>query len=354
MKIFVAGDKHISGGVEYLSRGFEVLGHTVKKFYLTPPSFQRIWALRLEKMPGPAHFIGNHFKEEFAKKFGEEVKKAILEFSPDFIFVIRSDRLLPATFAEIKAAIKNVPLAVWITDDPAHPYESWAFLSYKFFDFLFCPEPNWVAYTNLDGKKIYELPFGYDDSVFKPVVLEPDEKKQYAADISFVGSFSAPPDPAGMIRAEILGWLAEYGFNMAIYGAGIGWYAKRNPALQKYVRRKEEIGWKEVNKIFNASKIVLNVHHPQLKVGASAQTFMTAGAGAFQIVTYRPDTERFFPGNIIESFRTKDELLGKINFYLNNADERKKKAEAALKIATANHTCVNRASTILKTVFGSA
>ncbi|MDD2805776.1 MAG: glycosyltransferase [Elusimicrobiales bacterium] len=58
--------------------------------------------------------------------------------------------------------------------------------------------------------------------------------------------------------------------------------------------------------------------------------------GAFCLTEFSPGLEMVFPAGLMDSFKTREELLEKVKFYLANADKRETLAAAAHKYALAN------------------
>ncbi len=80
----------------------------------------------------------------------------------------------------------------------------------------------------------------------------------------------------------------------------------------------------EVSKIYNKSRINLNITLHSIETGACQRVFDVMGAGGFLISNYQKElTELFEEDNEIVLFRNEKELLEKINYYLNHEDERK-------------------------------
>jgi spore maturation protein CgeB len=94
--------------------------------------------------------------------------------------------------------------------------------------------------------------------------------------------------------------------------------------------------------------VVINIHHPQFRLGTSLRTFAIAAGGAFQLVDMRPGVERFFvPGEEIATYSTAEELREKALFYLANETARARIARAGRERVCREHTYTNRLAEML-------
>ncbi len=85
----------------------------------------------------------------------------------------------------------------------------------------------------------------------------------------------------------------------------------------------------EVSKIYNKSKINLNITLHCIETGACQRVFDVMAAGGFMISNYQPELAKLFvEDEEIVLFRTKEELMEKVSFYLNHEDQRKAIASA--------------------------
>ncbi|MCS6893794.1 MAG: glycosyltransferase, partial [Deltaproteobacteria bacterium] len=112
----------------------------------------------------------------------------------------------------------------------------------------------------------------------------------------------------------------------------------------------------EYVKIFNASKININLHSSSEKdfiepFGdfVNPRTFELAACRAFQLTDKRALLAELF-GDAIVTFESFSELKDLIDYYLKNDFERKVKAEQAYKIATSRHTYLHRAIDMMRKI----
>lgn len=186
------------------------------------------------------------------------------------------------------------------------------------------------------AKRVLVLPISsIDPNLHNKVSLTVKEKKEYGCDVSFVGMLYNE-------RQEILKLLLD--FNIAIWGQlPVGTKLKKELTP---VYRGQAYGEKMV-KIFNASKISLNIHATHMKYGGNMRTFEICGAGTLQLID-NLEPEWFRDKKEIVVFKDARDLRKKISYYLSHESERKKIAEAGYKRAHKDHTYDKRLEQLLK------
>jgi spore maturation protein CgeB len=105
---------------------------------------------------------------------------------------------------------------------------------------------------------------------------------------------------------------------------------------------------------FRGAKIVLNnLHYSEIE-GLNCRCFEAAGSGAFQLLDWRPTLPQLFrEGREVVSFRSPDEMVEKVRYWLPREDERREIGDAARQRALADHTFEHRLSRLLKILQGS-
>lgn len=168
------------------------------------------------------------------------------------------------------------------------------------------------------------LPFAWDPEVFpsRPINLEPEH------DVVFIGNWCPK-------REEWLEPVAEH-FDLRIWGA---WWDRSSwgSALRDSWREKQIHG-KEASKVVANTKICLNVMRDHnLPDGTNMRTFEVPGAGGFLLSTWSEGADAIFPeGEAGAYFRSVDEMLDQIRYYLDRGQERQEIAQRAHAIAKKN------------------
>lgn len=108
----------------------------------------------------------------------------------------------------------------------------------------------------------------------------------------------------------------------------------------------------EMPKVFFSSKINLNITLRNIQHGIPQRIFDVLASGGFLITNNQPDLHtHFIDGKDLVVYYDKDDLLSKIEYYLNHEDERKQIAANGQKKVLRQHTYEQRILQILSTVF---
>lgn len=227
----------------------------------------------------------------------------------------------------------NLPYQiVWPTDAPLIYYASDTHLGkdYRFKtaqekgDYVFfAQKPAVEEYKPSKKNKVVEwLPHGVEPRAFPST---PKAMPKY--DVSFVGHLVSEE------RIEFLDRIFKEFPNF--------WFGKR---LSRYV--KDEGQMDDCADIFRKSKIVLN---PPTKDDVNMRHFEACAAGAFQLTKWCPGLEDLFEdGKHLVMYKTVDEAIKKIRYYLENDKERQAIADAGYSHVIANHTYKHRLDVMLK------
>jgi spore maturation protein CgeB len=146
----------------------------------------------------------------------------------------------------------------------------------------------------------------------------------------FVGTYTQK-------RSRLIKALEKAGIKVEVYGPY--WrYFKRSSNVHDGVYGPEMV------KVFNAAKIVLNIHvEDDLPYKVNMRTFEATGSGAFLLTDNAEDLGSFFKiGKEIVIFNDMRELLSLTNYYLDNERERDYIANAGYVKCQANHTYEKR------------
>lgn len=279
--------------------------------------------------------------------YNKKLLQEVAAIQPDVLLVLKGDILFPETLKKIRDN-SDVFLILWCFDS-ALRFDN-VLKGGKYYHLVYSYEP-----TDIQDLLKYNI-----HANFLPMAYDPDyyfklEDKNSCIDISFVGNLNNYPE-----RKRILGNIIskKRDVKLNIYGTSWTWY---NPfLLYEYKINRKELGKhihnydippKKVNNIYNSSRICLNIHHPQSKQGMNPRTFEILGAGGFQLVDYKKKIEEFFTiGQEIVCYENENDLLNKIEYYLENDSERKRIAQRGHDLVKKKHTYKHRAETILNDI----
>jgi spore maturation protein CgeB len=278
-----------------------------------------------------------------AAQFNDRLKSKVADWKPDVLISLLcwGDPLEPGLLNDLTGVYK----VGWLMDDPfllsghlARIVES--------FDAIYAVDGSWVAPVRLlTGRPVEMLACGACIKSNHPV---PKNRvpARFNCDTVFVGT-SYQGQSAGFVRRKLLRAIAD--LNLSIYGDA-GWKSsdgEGDPLPECW--RAGKLDSAETNLVYNAAAVVLNIHHPQWRVGTSLRTFAVCASGAFQLVDWRPELERFFDLETeIVTYSCQEELREKLIYYRANDSLRLRIARAGLNRVRAEHTYADRLRHILE------
>jgi GT2 family glycosyltransferase/spore maturation protein CgeB len=188
-------------------------------------------------------------------------------------------------------------------------------------------------YTRRGYHHVIFSQWGSNPHVYRPLELE----KKY--DVTFVGQAYAG-------RPELINFLRARGVNVRVWGMGWEHVKELRPIAGGFLPTFKVV------ELFSQSKIVLGMAwtsrgmQPQIK----GRTFEYAASRAFQLTNYDARLKEYFEeGKEIVFYKHPEELLEKINYYLEHAEEREQIARNAYERALRDHTWTQR----FQHIFGS-
>lgn len=203
-------------------------------------------------------------------------------------------------------------------------------LKNNYFDIIFVNDAgharNW---KKMGANKVIVLPISaYNPKIHKKYSLSAKEKQSYVSDICFVGSLTDN-------RQRILSKLINY--KLKIWGNFPPGVELCRELIPYY--KGNAMGVK-MAKIYNSSKIALNIHE-DMKYGGNLRTFEIPACGTLQIID-NFNSKWYINNKEIVQFKNVKDLKFKIDHYLKNTDERKSIAHKGYVKTINNHSFVDR------------
>lgn len=277
------------------------------------------------------------------------LKKVIGEFNPKFILVVKGNGIPPEMIMDIRKKFK-IPLANYWIDDPL-----WIKISSRIsslYDYFFTNDPQCVEVHQKAGcLNVKFLTFGCDPDIHRTVNLKEDEKREFGSEICFAGTIVPQ-------REKMLGVLGD--FDLKIWWSSVTQYtgedlkikkrkiSSSSPLFSKFTGK--DVWGDEMAKVFNASKICLNIHS-QGGDGTNMRTFEVTGCGGFLLCEFREVLQDLFKiGEEIVCFKNADELKELVKYYLSHPEEREKIAHKGQERAYKEHTYKNRMNEMLSSM----
>lgn len=110
--------------------------------------------------------------------------------------------------------------------------------------------------------------------------------------------------------------------------------------------------YKDMPVVFNRSKINLNISLKSILTGIPLRCIDVMGSGGFLLTNYQADMFRHFEaGKHFDYYTDENDMLRKIEYYLNHEDERMSMAEAGKKMVEMNHNLEDYLADMLSFIF---
>ena len=316
----------------YTHRALQKIGHTVDWLDFSPlhKSVQFFDGLTRDD---------NHrmaLQGQYTHLMAQAVLARAQAFQPQIVLFMAQSPGTPDVVEELRKA--GVVTAFWFVEDGAlFPYGLRMAPHYDVFFHI--QDDEFAQQLHAAGaRNIHYLPLAADPEIHRPLELNDEEQAEFGSDLSHVGA--GYPN-----RRKFFPSLLDFDFKLW----GNNW--EQPGALARIVQRSgERISTDDSVKIFNATKINLNLHSAMHVDGVNPdgdfvnpRTFELAACGAFQLVDERRLLNRIFQvGKEIITFSDLKDCREKINYYLAHPEEAKAIAMAARQVVLSQHTYVHR------------
>lgn len=262
---------------------------------------------------------------------------------PDFVFVYRGTHILPIC---VKLLKKNGVIVMGYNNDNPFgnslPPFMWRHFisSCKVYDILFIyRDINRDKYEQLGAKNITLLrPYFINDRNYS--ILNQKQNK-YTSDVTFIGHYEDDG------RDELLKSIFDKGVNLKVYGSF--WSKSKH-----YNYFKERLGdipivVKDYNIVLNSTKIALSFLSKLNNDVYTRRCFEIPATKTFMLCEYTKEMNDLFKEGVdAEYFRSEEELLNKIKYYLNNPKRREEIANSGYeRVIKDRHEVSDRANEII-------
>jgi len=289
------------------------------------------------------------FKSRFFKKYNtfnsirDEVLVAQLEKEkPDVVFVYSTIWIGSKTLEKIKLFVKKIILQ-WSC--PIE--EKWKNLSFNKFDFIVSSSTSIADYFSKKGIPSFYWQQAFDKTILDQLSIEISAKK----DLVFIGNFTS----FHSYRYEIIEYLLQNNINIDVYGDGKD--SMPDDSILK-LKIKKPLNGIEMFEKYNQYKMALHIYGEGKEnngidwtsFAGAKRNFEITGIGTTLLTSYQKNLKELFNEDEILTFKTKEECLEKVRYYLNKPIELKNIAQAGQKKTLKEHTFVNRAESLLKLI----
>jgi len=349
MKILLAApqDKTALGIISsYCKKALEALGNEVSIFDFRQRLYSKwkfVSYLKSTVRPFftslPSPYDLPVIKPAIDRKINQMLLNYAYEYKPDVLLVLCGENILPKTIVEIKKKLEAI-VVNWFHDTLLSPFRQKMIHSiFPFYDHIFIVDSKDVLkYVNIESKNIHTLSLACDPDVHRRNDLSQEDLNEYGSDIVFVGTLT--PE-----REKILETLTDFDLN--IWGR----WQRQSPQLKRCYKR-QDVYLKEAVKIYNASKIVIDIHSLYGKVkdifNVTPRLFEVPASGGFLLTNHISQVHDFYKvGEEIVTYKDINELKYLIRYFLERPKERKSIAEKAYQRAHREHTYIQRLKTLL-------
>ena len=323
MKILIVGDLHSELHEEAVYQALRRLGHEVLRFswheYFRPTQGPFRFADHILKRAQNKYLVG-----PLVTRVNRDLIRRISDTQPELVFVYRGTHITAQTLREIRRRLPAITLVGYNNDDPFSPmYPKWLWRH-----FLSCiPEYDLVlAYRHANvedfrsagARRVELLRSWYVSERNHQAVLTESDKVRYESDVVFVGHYEDDG------RLEALEAVAAAGFRLRIFGPGYDWdpVLRRSGILAGHVPVRLVWG-EDYNLALCGGKIALCFLSRLNRDTYTRRCFEIPATKTMMLAEYSPDLAILFSeGHDVELFRSKDELVKKIRFYLQHDDKR--------------------------------
>lgn len=320
-----------------IANAFKQDGHTTEILEYFEPSPPGIWNRMLIDVPRIWGIDAG--LDRYIRRFNERLIETSQAFNPDLVVVIKGNKVLTETLKAMKGRVK----VLWCYDTIRQSHVSAEQI--KQYDKRYAFEQSDLAWA----KENMQAEFDYLPMAFDPTTYYPMEGVARDVDVFFVGAYY--PN-----RRETLERLAEDfpDLNLKFLGRHVRYKQPSSwvKAIQYKLHGKGDVfinrclDAAEVNKMYNRSKICLNMHHAQSKSSYNPRAYEILGSGSFQLSDGVAD-DRHESMELTECYQDYDQLKEKIREHLAKDPMDHETLMAARDRAVEAHSFANRTRKIM-------
>jgi hypothetical protein len=254
-----------------------------------------------------------------------DLLKAVKEFQPDVLFVYRATHIFPRTLQKIKQTFPETKLVQYCNDDPFSPKANkihWRHLkcAIHLYDINFVyRHHNIEDFRKLGAKRVELLRSYYIAERNFPMEIQ-QEDQRFICDVVFAGHYEAD------FRVDYLESIMRAGFQLNLFGGG--WENARTAILPSSPLHRlypiAPVVDADYRKALSGAKIALCFFSKLNRDTYTRRNFEIPATGAFMLSEYSDDLATLFEeGKEAEFFRSKEEMLDKISYFLSHDVERR-------------------------------
>jgi spore maturation protein CgeB len=345
MKILVVGDGHSAIHEVAVVAAFRKLGHQVEPLYWAPyfnsvSLLRRFWKKAQNKyLFGPS-----------IERLNLQIFETAVDFNPQLIFIYRGTHVKSQTLVQLKRALPKCKIFGYNNDDPfafGHPPWLWRhFLKcLPVYDLVFAYRHHNLNDFIRHGAKHSELLRSwYIPEINHRVSLSTQDLVNYECDVVFIGHYENDG------RLDYLEEIAKAGYNLKIFGPPYEWnkLLLKSKAL-RHLAPVHSVWNAEYNKAICGAKIALCFFSKLNRDTYTRRCFEIPASGTLLLSEHSDDMATIYSvGEEVDFFKTKQDLVSKVRFYLENDRLRRQVASGGHKrVVSDGHDIVSRMANVV-------
>lgn len=320
----------------YCAKALESLGHSVRLFE-APVFFSAFTGLKkLDVAPEQVAAL----EQSFLQVVGQAIWAHVEALEPHFVLALAQAPMSRSLLHRLRR--NGVRTAMWFVEDHM-VFDYWRYYAPLYDVFaIIQQQPFMDALSAVGQNNVLYLPMAALPEFHAPLRLSPHEQNEYGAEIGFLGA--GYPNRRRAFRPLV-------GKDFKIWGSDWDGETLLRPHIQ---RNGARIGEDESVKIYNATKVNINLHSSLQAESlvsngdfVNPRTFELGAMAAFQLVDKRSLMAELFAEDELATFDNIDDLYRKIDFFVAHEDERKNFSQKARARVLAEHTYAHRMTALL-------
>lgn len=282
-----------------------------------------------------------YLQNSFLNVVSQSILAKVETFEPDMVLAMAQAPINRQALKRLRR--DGVTTAMWFVED-SNLFTYWKAFAPLYDIFAVIQKGHFFNDLESIGQpNALYLPLAAHPDFHRPVALSSVEQRKFGSGISFMGA--GYPNRRIAFRELV---------NRDFKIWGTEW--EGDHVLEPLVQLKgARVSPEECVKIFNATKINLNLHssvqtdelvsHGDF---VNPRTFELAACGGFQLVDKRSLMDEAFQEDELATFSSMEELLEKIDYFSSKPEERKQVALKSRERVLKDHTYVNRMRTLIE------
>ena len=276
------------------------------------------------------------------EQINTRLRAAVAALQPDLVWIDKGQSITSASLRQLRRSLPGIQLVHYNPDDPFGAFGSagWrTFLrSIPEYDLHFVPRRQNVAeYARMGARQVVQLmpAWGYAPEVHRPVTVDVDARRQFGADVGFVGSFE--PERARDLQAA-----AHAGLNIRIVGPWPSSFL--HPRM---LHNPDGVFGAAYATAICSFKIALGFLRKRNRDQHTSRSVEIPACGVFMLAERSEEHQSLLTeGHEAEFFSSVEEMIDKARFYLANDRQRERIAAAGrqrcLSSGYSNEQCMAR------------